>query len=131
MPDVHTAKQRSHNMSRIRGKDTGPELAVRRLLHKAGYRYRLHQKDLPGKPDLVFPSRRKVIFVHGCFWHHHDCAFGQVVPKTNALFWHNKIASNVERDKRNRASLEATDWHAFVVWECELRELTSLKRRLI
>ena len=130
MPDVLTPAQRSLNMSRIRGKDTKPELLVRRLLHKAGFRYRLHRANLPGKPDIVFASRHKVLFIHGCFWHRHDCPFGLVVPRTNAKFWHDKITGNVERDRRNRAALEAAGWRVFVIWECELEDPPVVLRRL-
>jgi len=91
---------------------------VRSIVHRMGYRYRLHRKDLPGKPDLVFPSRRKIIFVHGCFFHMHNCQYGRVVPKTNAEFWRVKRQSNVERDKHNQTALEELDWEVFTVWEC-------------
>lgn len=121
MADVHTPEQRSFNMSRIRNRNTKPEMVVRSLVHRMGYRYRLHRKDLPGKPDLVFPGRRKVIFVHGCFFHMHDCPYGKVTPKTNAEFWHKKRLSNVERDKRNVAELERGGWMVLVVWECMTR----------
>lgn len=122
MADVHTKAQRTYNMSRIRGKDTKPELQLRRMIHKAGYRYRLHCKDLPGKPDLVFPSRKKVIFVHGCFWHRHDCKYGRVKPKTNAAFWEKKIAANVKRDNASQNLLKARGWEVCTVWECELAD---------
>jgi DNA mismatch endonuclease (patch repair protein) len=118
MPDVLTPEQRRYNMSRIRNRNTRPEMIVRSLVHRMGYRYRLHRKDLPGKPDLVFPSRRKIIFVHGCFFHMHDCSYGRVVPKTNAEFWRVKRLSNVERDKRNVAALKSEEWEVFTVWEC-------------
>jgi DNA mismatch endonuclease (patch repair protein) len=118
MPDVLTPEQRRYNMSRIRNRNTRPEMIVRSLVHRMGYRYRLHRKDLPGKPDLVFPSRRKIIFVHGCFFHMHDCSYGRVVPKTNAEFWRVKRLSNVERDKRNVAALKSEGWEVFTVWEC-------------
>src|SRR5688572_12051601 len=98
MSDVHTPEQRSRNMSAIQSKDTKPEMIVRRLLHTNGYRYRLHDKRLPGRPDLVFPSRKKVIFVHGCYWHMHDCKYGRVKPKSNSEFWSAKRNSNVSRD---------------------------------
>lgn len=130
MPDVLTPAQRSHNMARIRGRDTQPEMIVRRLLHKAGFRYRLHRKDLPGKPDLVFASRRKVIFIDGCFWHRHDCPFGRVTPTTNADFWRQKIAGNVERDRRNRAALEASGWRVLIIWECEVKKPEQVRRRV-
>ena len=96
--DVLTRDKRSRNMAAIRGKDTGPERTIRRLLHTMGYRYVLHDRRLPGRPDLVFPRRRKVIFVHGCFWHMHECRYGRVVPAMNAEFWHKKRVGNVDRD---------------------------------
>ncbi|MCD9186330.1 MAG: very short patch repair endonuclease [Pyrinomonadaceae bacterium] len=118
MSDVHTAEQRSYNMSRIKSRNTKPEIIVRKLLHNMGYRYRLHRKDLPGKPDLVFPSRKKIIFVHGCFFHMHNCRYGQVTPKNNAEFWKNKRASNVERDEKNEIKLKNDGWEILIVWEC-------------
>ena len=130
MTDVLTPQQRRFNMSRIRGKDTGPEMVVRRLAHRVGYRYRLHRRDLPGRPDMVFVSRRKVIFVHGCYWHRHDCRFGNVSPKTNATFWKEKIQGNVARDERNAQALAQLGWKMYVIWECELRDERALGRRL-
>lgn len=121
MVDVLTRKQRSRNMAAIKGKNTKPEMMIRRTLHRAGYRYSLHCRDLPGRPDLVFRSRRKAIFVHGCFWHMHDCRFGSVIPATNATFWHQKRQQNVTRDSKQRAALEAQGWRVLVVWECEVR----------
>jgi DNA mismatch endonuclease (patch repair protein) len=121
MADVHTREQRSFNMSRIRGRNTRPEMIVRHLVHRLGYRYRLHRKDLPGKPDLVFPSRHKVIFVHGCFFHMHDCRYGKVTPRTNAEFWQKKRLSNVERDKKNVAALKDIGWEVLIVWECQTK----------
>ncbi len=118
MPDVLTPEQRRFNMSRIRNSNTKPEMIVRKMVHQMGYRYRLHRKDLPGKPDLVFPGRRKIIFVHGCFFHMHNCKYGQVIPKTNAEFWAKKRQSNVERDKRNEIQLENDGWQILTVWEC-------------
>jgi len=126
MPDVHTPEQRSFNMSRIKNRDTKPEMRVRAIVHSMGYRYRLHRKDLPGKPDLVFPGRKKVIFVHGCFFHMHDCRYGTVVPKTNAEFWAKKRRSNVERDKRNISELEGSGWEVLTVWECQTKNPESL-----
>jgi DNA mismatch endonuclease (patch repair protein) len=121
MVDVHNPEQRSRNMAAIKGKNTEPELVVRRLLHGLGYRYRLHRRDLPGRPDLVFPKARKIIFVHGCFWHIHDCPNGCVVPGTNIEFWENKRRGNVERDTRNIKALEDSGWNVFTIWECEVR----------
>lgn len=121
MPDVHTPEQRSFNMSRIRNRNTRPEMIVRSLVHRMGYRYRLHRKDLPGKPDLVFPASHKVIFVQGCFFHMHDCRYGRVTPATNAEFWQKKRLSNVERDKRNIAALESDGWGVLEVWECQTK----------
>lgn len=118
MADVLTPEQRSFNMSRIRNRNTRPEMIVRSTVHRMGYRYSLHRKDLPGKPDLVFTARRKIIFVHGCFFHLHDCPYGRVIPKTNAEFWRVKRQSNAERDKRNQAALEELGWEVFTVWEC-------------
>lgn len=130
MADTHTPEQRSYNMSRIRSGNTLPELIVRSIVHKMGYRYRLHRRDLPGKPDLVFPSRNKVIFVHGCFWHMHDCRYGTVKPKTNTDYWQPKRLSNVERDKRHIAELENAGWKVLIVWECQTKNAENLKETL-
>ncbi|UVK40578.1 very short patch repair endonuclease [Mesorhizobium sp. AR10] len=121
---------RSRQMALIRSTDTKPEMTIRRLAHTLGYRFRLHRKDLPGRPDLVFPSRRAVIFVSGCWWHGHSCKRGARVPKTNATYWKAKIARNVERDAASLAALEATGWRALVIWECELKHVDDLTRRL-
>lgn len=117
-------------MRAVKGKDTKPEMTVRRLAHALGYRFRLHRKDLPGKPDLVFPGRRKVIFVHGCFWHGHDCARGSRQPKQNAEYWRAKIRRNVERDAASLQALEAKGWQALVIWECEMKDREALADRL-
>lgn len=117
-------------MRSIKKRDTKPELAVRSLLHKHGFRYRLHRKDLPGTPDIVFPSRKKVIFVHGCFWHGHDCSLGRRQPKRNKGYWMPKIARNQARDLEVRESLEELGWSTCVVWECETRETLQLLERL-
>jgi DNA mismatch endonuclease (patch repair protein) len=130
MVDVHTPEQRSRNMSAIRGRDTKPEIMVRSLVHGMGYRYRLHRRDLPGKPDLVFPRLRKVIFVHGCFWHVHDCPYGRVQPATNAAFWSEKRGGNANRDRRNAAELRRAGWRSLVIWECEIRDRERLARRV-
>lgn len=118
--DVHTPKQRSYNMSRIKSKNTKPELLVRKWLWSQGYRYRLHRKDLPGNPDIVFPGRRKVIFVHGCFWHKHECRYFKW-PQTNIEFWQTKINGNARRDQENYQALIEDGWSYFIVWECELK----------
>ena len=130
MTDVLTPEQRRRNMSAIRGADTRPERIVRSLAHRMGYRFRLHRRELPGKPDLVFPARRKVILVHGCFWHVHDCPHGRVKPATNAAFWANKRDGNATRDRRNLAALEAAGWSVLVIWECETRNPEPLGRKL-
>lgn len=113
-------KQRSAHMAKIRSKDTKPEIRLRSTLHRAGYRFRLHAKYLPGKPDLVFPARRKVVFVNGCFWHGHDCPVGSRLPKSNTDFWANKKRKNQERDEVVRGRLAALGWAVYTVWECEL-----------
>ncbi len=130
MTDVHTPAQRSRNMASIRSKDTKPEKLVRSLLHRLGYRFRLHRRDLPGKPDMVFPSRHKVIFVHGCFWHMHDCQWGKVTPATNRSFWQTKRLGNCERDSRVVSALAADGWDALIVWECETRDEKTLTEKL-
>src|SRR5678815_6069405 len=112
--DVHTPAQRSCNMSRIRSRDTRPEIVVRSIVHRLGYRYRLHKKDLPGKPDVVLVRHRKIIDVHGCFFHMHECKYGNVVPTTNAAFWKTKRLSNVQRDRRNVAALTREGWHVMI-----------------
>ena len=131
MADVLSPAQRRYCMSRIQGKDTKPEMDVRRVLHALGYRYRLHARDLPGSPDLVFPARRKVIFVHGCFWHRHYCRYGRVRPKTRSAFWEKKLEGNRERDKRNRQALRRQGWDVFVAWECQTKRHEDLLERLV
>ena len=117
-------------MSRVRGKDTKPEIIVRRLADSLAYRFRRHRRDLPGSPDLVFPKLAKVLFVHGCFWHRHkDCPKASS-PKTRARFWSNKFAANEARDDRNLQALKALGWKAEIVWECETRNLVALRRKL-
>lgn len=118
--DVHSPAQRSYNMSRIRDKNTRPEEVIRKLLWGHGHRYRLHRKDLPGKPDIVFPGSKKVLFVHGCFWHRHDCRYFKW-PKTNAEFWKQKIEDNVMRDNKNFDQLAKFGWKCLVIWECETK----------
>ncbi len=129
MADKISPERRSENMQRIRSCDMKPELAVRQMVHAMGYRYRLHRRDLPGKPDLVFGPRRAIIFVHGCFWHQHDCRDGHR-PKSNTGYWGEKLRRNVERDQQVRSRLEADGWRVCVVWECELRRPEALRKRL-
>jgi len=131
MADVLTSAQRHLCMSRIRGKDTKPEMLVRRLVHALGYRYRLHQRSLPGCPDLVFASRKKVLFVHGCFWHRHRCRLGSPIPSTHAGFWAKKLTENQERDKRHRALLNEMGWKVLVIWECQIRNVESLSQKIV
>ncbi len=124
--DVLTPDQRRLNMSRIRGKDTKPEMLIRRELHAAGFRFRLHRRDLPGRPDLVFPARKAVIFVHGCFWHGHTCPMCRL-PSTRPEFWAAKIDGNRRRDQAAIEALGADGWRVLVVWECALRGPARLK----
>lgn len=117
-------------MGRVGARDTKPEMRVRKLVHRLGYRFRLHRRDLPGTPDLVFPSRSKVIFVHGCFWHQHQCPRGSQ-PASNTEFWEAKLRKNVERDRKNIGELTAAGWSVLVVWECETKSSASLAKLLI
>jgi len=130
--DVLGKKQRSRLMSRIRGKDTSPEMIVRRVVHSLGYRYRLYVHQLPGCPDLVFPSRRKAILVHGCFWHRHRCRKGRSMPGTRPRFWSEKLSRNQTRDRLVRSRLRRLGWRVLVVWECQLhpKKLPALTARL-
>ena len=121
MADVHNKQQRSHNMSRIKGKDTKPEMLVRKFLHANGYRYKLHDKKLPGKPDIVLPKYCTVIFVHGCFWHGHANCKYFVVPKTNTQWWTDKINRNKANDEKAIKVLKKDGWKVIVVWECKLK----------
>ena len=126
MTDVFSIEKRSWVMSRVRGRETSPEIKVRSLTHRLGYRFRLHRKNLPGKPDLVFPFRKKVIFVHGCFWHGHDCPRGKRTPKTNTEYWIEKIRKNIERDAKNQSQLQSLGWNVLVIWECEIKNLDKI-----
>ena len=117
MNDIVTPERRSTLMGRIRGKDTRPEMFVRRALHAKGYRFRIHVPDLPGKPDLVFSKRRAAIFIHGCFWHRHGCS-RTYMPKTNVTFWQTKFTANVKRDRRHEEALVSAGWRVLIVWEC-------------
>jgi len=124
-----TPARRSEIMAGIRSKDTAPELAVRRCLHAAGLRYRLHRRDLPGRPDIVFSSRRACVFVHGCFWHGcPHCIDGRRTVKSNSAYWAPKIAGNRERDERHRAALTAAGWTVFIIWECQASNAAELER---
>ncbi|MDF1607802.1 very short patch repair endonuclease [Hoeflea sp. YIM 152468] len=125
MVDIVTREVRSRMMSGIRGKNTKPEMVVRKALHAAGFRYRLHDKRLPGNPDLVFPKYRAVVFVHGCFWHGHDCHLFRL-PSTRSDFWCRKIAGNVERDRKAVQALENTGWRTGIIWECAVKGRTRL-----
>ncbi|MDP5904267.1 very short patch repair endonuclease [Pseudomonas aeruginosa] len=130
MVDTISADERSHIMSLVKGKNTRPEMLVRRLVHGAGFRYRLHDAKLPGKPDLVFSRKHKVIFVHGCFWHRHEgCALARI-PKSNQEFWLAKLEGNKARDEVNLRQLHEAGWDTLVVWECELRNLDTVEQRL-
>lgn len=122
---------RSENMRRIRSKNTGPELTVRRILREVGFTgYRIHRKDLPGKPDVVYIGRKKAIFIHGCFWHGHDCSEGVRKPKSNVTYWLPKISRNRDRDSEHLARLEELGWSVLTIWECELGDVDKLKIRL-
>jgi len=129
-----TSPQRARLMASVRQQDTAPELAVRRMLHARGLRYTLHPRELPGRPDIVLPKRRTVVFVNGCFWHGHDCDHGSVAAKFNAGFWAEKIAANRERDRRQQAELHAAGWFVETVWECQIdqpRVIDRLAARLL
>ena len=130
MTDVYPPAKRSAVMRRVKGKDTAPELRVRRLIWSLGGRYRLNAKDLPGKPDIVLPRRKLAVFVHGCFWHGHDCARGARVPKANRDYWLGKVGRNRERDIASKVALEAKGWRVETVWECELKDGPTLEARV-
>lgn len=132
MSDVFSKQKRSEIMSKVKGGNTKPELLVRSLLHRMGYRFRIHRSDLPGKPDIVLPKHRKIVMVHGCFWHgHRSCRKGQNRPSSNKRFWDRKIRGNAERDKRNVAELRRLGWNVLTVWECETRNQDRLARKLL
>lgn len=129
--DRLTAEQRSWNMSRIKGRDTGPERQVRSLLHRLGFRFSLKRRDLPGRPDIVLAKYGAAIFVHGCFWHRHKDCRNSVTPKTRPEFWLKKLNGNVERDKRNAVALKKLGWKVLTVWECEVPDELKLSQRLL
>jgi DNA mismatch endonuclease, patch repair protein len=128
--DVFTPEHRSRVMASVKGRDTKPELKVRRLLHRLGARFRLHRKDLPGAPDIVLPGRKLAIFVHGCFWHGHDCPRGARVPKQNRPYWQAKIERNRARDEVAGAALAGQGWRVETIWECEMKDEAQLEARL-
>lgn len=134
MVDKLTPERRSENMRRIKSKHMKPEMMVRSIVHGVGYRYRLHRADLPGKPDLVFPGRRKIIMVHGCFWHGHNdpaCADGRRQPKSNLDYWLPKLARNKQRDQAQETELASQGWSVLIIWECETRNPAILTERLL
>lgn len=128
--DTLSPKERSERMARVRGHNTGPERTVRSLLHSLGYRFRLHARDIPGSPDIVFRSRRAVIFVHGCFWHRHGCFNGRRMPKSRLSFWSPKLEGNKRRDQRTRRRLRQEGWRVLVIWECQIANSDRLTKTL-
>ena len=127
MTDTLSKEKRSWNMAQIRSRNTKPEIAVRRILHSLGYRFRLHRKDLPGNPDIVLPKYKSVIFVHGCFWHRHkDCRYSYS-PKSRTEFWQDKFAENIERDKQSAEELKMLGWRQLVIWECEAKDPENIR----
>lgn len=130
MADVFTAKERSRIMARVRGKDTAPELAIRSMVHRLGYRFRLHQRKLPGNPDIVLPCHKKIILVHGCFWHGHKRCKHAARPKSNRRYWNKKIDRNIERDRRNRRKLRAMGWDVLTLWECDIKNIEGAAQEI-
>lgn len=130
MADKVSKAQRSRNMARVKQKDTAPEMVVRRTLHRLGYRFRLHIQNLPGKPDIVLPRHSKIFFVHGCFWHGHDCPRGKR-PATNRDFWDAKLDKNLERDRINEEALRSLGWTVHVIWGCEVQDCVTLEQRIL
>lgn len=126
--DIYSREKRSEIMSKVRSSGTKPEITVRRKLHALGFRFRLHQQTLPGKPDIVLPKHRSVIFVHGCFWHHHEGCGKSKLPSSNEGFWQAKIADNIRRDRKNLSELKRLGWRAMVIWECETKNGTFVTR---
>jgi DNA mismatch endonuclease, patch repair protein len=130
-PDRLSREERSALMGRVRSKNTKPEIVIRRFVHGHGYRFRLHRKNLPGSPDLVFPSLKKAIFVHGCFWHRHEGCKMTTTPNTQKSFWHKKFNSNTQRDKKNISDLKEMGWSVFIVWECEAKNMPALGNKIL
>lgn len=131
MTDQFTREKRSKIMSRVRGRDTGPEKLIRSLLRERGYRFSLYSKRLPGCPDIVLPRRRKAVFIHGCFWHGHKGCARASLPSTNVRFWREKIAGNVARDARVRSEIRKLSWKPLVIWQCRMRDRKTLEQRLV
>lgn len=132
MVDVYDSATRRRVMQAIKASDTKPEIIIRRIVRLLGFPgYRLHRKDIPGKPDIAFIGRRLAIFVHGCFWHGHSCPRGRRVPKTNIAYWSQKIEGNKARDKAHRKELSQLGWHSLIIWECELRDPEAVKQKLL
>ena len=129
--DIVSRERRSTMMSRIRAKDTGPEIVVRRIAHRLGFRFRLHGRDLPGTPDIVFPRHKKIIFVHGCYWHRHKGCKKAYQPKSNVEFWQQKFTKNLDRDRENQGLLQRQGWQVLVIWECETQDEISLGNKLL
>ena len=130
MADVHDKKTRSYNMSRIKSKNSKPEMIVRKLCHNLGLRFRLHQKIGSTRPDLIFKKFNSIIFVNGCFWHSHYCKAGNKKPKSNKIFWNRKLSENKKRDQRNIRNLKANGWRILVIWECQLKSLISTENKI-
>ena len=130
MTDTVSKEQRSANMSAVRSRNTGPEIRVRQIAHGLGYRFRLHRRELPGKPDIAFPGRQKVVFVHGCFWHQHKGCPRASIPESNSEFWRNKLSRNMVRDAKQVAAIKKSGWRVLVVWECETKNERRLAARL-
>lgn len=128
--DVFTKEKRSRIMSKVKGRDTKPERLVRSLLHGMGYRFRLHRRDLPGNPDIVLPKHRKVIFVHGCFWHGHEDCSRSKRPTSNRMFWDEKLNKNIQRDKSNILTLRNMGWTPLIIWTCEIKDIEDLKMKI-
>lgn len=128
--DTLTREERSERMRRVRSRDTKPEVELRRLVWALGYCYRKNRRDVIGQPDMAFIGRKRAIFLHGCFWHRHDCAAGRRAPKSRSAFWRAKFEKNVQRDAQVMRDLKAADWRALVIWECELRDLSKVERRI-
>ena len=131
MTDIFDRKKRSEIMSRVRGRDTAPEMIVRKIAHGLGFRFRLHRRDLPGSPDLLFPRYRAVIMVHGCFWHRHPGCKYASSPKTRVRFWEDKFEGNVVRDRRNEEDLHELGWRVMVIWECETKDREAVAERIV